>query len=102
MGARVHCVPSQCSASMLLKSMNLPPAVQTSLDETAVTDTSPPEPVLGLGITLQLLPFQCKVSGFWELSLPTAQISLGEIAVSPARPPVPGLDTTLQLFPFQC
>src|SRR5260370_15035164 len=75
------------------------PTAQTSLVETAATPRRLSfAPALGLGTTLQALPFQCSVSVCW-LASPTAQTSLAEMVVTPLSSfcdPGPGLGTTLQ------
>src|SRR5437016_3386668 len=84
-----------------------------SFAETAETAVSPlPNPVtLGLATILHRLPFQCSISvrctKLAVVELPTAQISLAAMAVTPARvfsvaPFTLGLATTLHCLPFQC
>src|ERR1041385_9245606 len=69
-------------------------------------------PGLGLGMMLQLVPFQCSVNVCKGIELgsapwPTAQMSLAEIAATPfsstyVSVPGFGLGITLQRLPFQC
>ena len=59
---------------------------------------------LGLGTTLQALPFQCSMRVLLK-SLPTAQALVADVAATPSRASVPeglGLGTTSQALPFQC
>jgi hypothetical protein len=61
---------------------------------------------LGLGTTLQLVPFHCSITveviPLMPVTEPTAQMSLGETAATPASRPGEGLETAFQPVPFHC
>src|SRR5215472_7868329 len=109
-------VPFQCSIRVCVAPLALgrkSPTAQTSPAETAVTPFSSLFCVLalGLGTTLQLVPFQCSMR-VWDgpkpetTKLPTAHTSWAETAATASRmlsaPPGLGLGTTRHLWPFQC
>ena len=69
---RLHWMPSQCSTTG--DPVNVPPTAQASLLESAVTPLrkAAKVPVAGLGTILQVLPFQCSISGSVGVLLPKA------------------------------
>src|SRR6266702_4238344 len=113
-----HWEPSQCSTNEAFCMPLLPgcmcPTAQMSLAATAVTAVRALSevPGLGLGTTLQLVPSQCSVSVRGAVDTlgskcsPTAQASVGDVAVTPYSSltscPTLGLGVTLQLVPSQC
>jgi hypothetical protein len=108
-------LPFHCSVSVSWRPavVKKKPTAQMSLAETTATEFNwfVEVPGLGLETTLQLVPFQCRVSvcktPLLELSAyPTAQMSLAEATATEfnwfLNVPGLGLETTLQLVPFQC
>src|SRR5579875_2272814 len=85
------------------------PTAQALLLPVADTPLSWASPVgLGLGTTVQAVPFQCSIRVCWssgKLAAPTAQALLAEVAVMPSmesQAPTLGLGTRVQEVPFQC
>src|SRR6266567_1229185 len=90
---------------------NRSPVAHTSVGENALTAVSglpPNEPGFGVGVSVQKVPSKCSANvlevGPLGLS-PTAQTSVGESALIPARmslDPTLGLGATDQAEPVKC
>src|SRR5437868_3197098 len=102
----VHCVPSQCSASVWgVPEAAATPTAQTLLlaKPTTASSSLSSGPALGLATRVQVAPSQCSVSVCSTPPLPvqpTAQMSLGAITATAKRrlsgEPLLALGTMLQ------
>src|SRR5580704_4405765 len=102
LGTRVQVVPFQCRISVLVlvsqptlptaQALSAPAAATSAMEDAAVTPTRVWHvPRSGLGVRVQVVPFQCRISVLLLLPLPavpTAQALSAEVAATAVRSPL--------------